>query len=366
MALRKELDLVWAEWQSHVGHSVILNTVSRVISRVFVGLPLCRNPGWLDTATGCTIDTFTVAGALRDRHWLVRPLIYIFLDARKKLHCRLDTANEYLVPILETRTPTTKRDEAKPEDLLQWMTDSAEGADWQPERLVHKILFLCLASIHTSTMSACHVLFDLCQHPEYVKILRQEIEQAILDEGGLKSTAINKMRRLDSFLKESQRLNHPGSCKQYIVFPSHIQVFYSSALMEPTWLLYSILQPQSSPGSHTLWRHRTSHRNVRLHAHSRHRQRSRLLYFTEWLPALAVLRPAQCKPWRLEPPPIHQHLRELALVRSRQVLLSRSIFRGRTNQADSLRANHEIPFLLAKGTDEAAEKHLHWRAHWPG
>jgi cytochrome P450 len=92
------------------------------------------------------------------------------------------------------------------------MTDSAEGKDKAPERLSHKVLFLCLASIHTSTMSICHALFDLCYRPEYVEPLREEIKQAMAEEGGLTLSAINKMKRLDSFLKESQRLNHPGSC----------------------------------------------------------------------------------------------------------------------------------------------------------
>ncbi len=61
-------------------------------------------------------------------------------------------------------------------------------------------------------MSACHALFDLCQWPEYVEPLREEIKRAIVEEGGLKLSAINKMRKLDSFLKESQRINHPGTC----------------------------------------------------------------------------------------------------------------------------------------------------------
>ena len=99
----------------------------------------------------------------------------------------------------------------KPADLLQWLLENAQGDDRSPERLIHKLLFICLASIHTSTMSACHALYDLCQYPEYAEPLRQEIKGAIREHGSLTYAAINNLRRLDSFIKESQRINHPGS-----------------------------------------------------------------------------------------------------------------------------------------------------------
>ena len=180
------------------------------MSRVFVGLPLCRNPEWLATTVGYTLDAFAVAGALRDRHWMVRPFIYYFLDSRRRVQGHLAIARKHLTPILNSRTPS-KKGEDKPLDLLQWMTDSAEGSDGTPAKLSRKVLFLCLASIHTSTMSACHALFDLCAMPQYIEPLREEIQNAIAEEGGLKLSAINKMKKLDSLLKESQRLNHPGS-----------------------------------------------------------------------------------------------------------------------------------------------------------
>jgi len=51
-----------------------------------------------------------------------------------------------------------------------------------------------------------HALYDLAAHPEYVIPLREEIEPLIESEGWKKST-IQKMRKLDSFLKESLRIH---------------------------------------------------------------------------------------------------------------------------------------------------------------
>ncbi len=49
--------------------------------------------------------------------------------------------------------------------------------------------------------------------PEIVQPLRTEIDEALKDHGSITIAAINDMKLLDSFLKESQRKNHPGSCK---------------------------------------------------------------------------------------------------------------------------------------------------------
>lgn len=147
---------------------------------------------------------------LRDKHWLARPFIYIFLQSRKRLQARIQAGRNMLIPLLKARAEQLPE---KPQsDLLQWMTESARGADKAPYRLSDKILFLCLASIHTSSSTAVHTLYDLCQYAEdCVPILREEITRTIA-ENGLTLASINKMKKLDSFIKESQRINHPGTC----------------------------------------------------------------------------------------------------------------------------------------------------------
>ncbi len=198
-------------WHSYNGHNVLLGVVSRAIARVFVGPPLCRDPEWLEASIGYTQDVFQLAGILRNRHWLVRPLVYPFLSSRRRIKSRLSIAKKHLLPLLQERAISQR--ESQYQDLLQWITDSAKGKEKAPEHLLLKILFLCMASIHTSTATTCHALFDLCAIPEIVQPLRTEIDEALKDHGSITIAAINDMKLLDSFLKESQRKNHPGSCK---------------------------------------------------------------------------------------------------------------------------------------------------------
>ncbi|KAF7777858.1 hypothetical protein Agabi119p4_3930 [Agaricus bisporus var. burnettii] len=55
-------------------------------------------------------------------------------------------------------------------------------------------------------MTLTNALYDLAIHPEYVKLMREEIE-AIISEDGWTKFAMQRMRKVDTFLKESQRLN---------------------------------------------------------------------------------------------------------------------------------------------------------------
>jgi cytochrome P450 len=95
-------------------------------------------------------------------------------------------------------------------NLLSWMMECAEGIERSPAHLAHLEIVVSLASIHTSQMNAVHVLYDLAAHPEYVPALREEILSVANSNGGWNKTSYSQLRRLDSFLKESQRFNPPS------------------------------------------------------------------------------------------------------------------------------------------------------------
>ncbi len=50
------------------------------------------------------------------------------------------------------------------------------------------------------------VLYRLLAHPEYMEPLRQEVDAVIREEGWTKD-GIDKMHKIDSFLRETQRLD---------------------------------------------------------------------------------------------------------------------------------------------------------------
>lgn len=103
------------------------------------------------------------------------------------------------------------RDE-KHDDFLQWMMEdpNLSSSDGRPDKLAHRQLILSLAAIHTTSMAATHALYDLCAHPEYLEPLRDELVAVLKEDGGWCKQTLNKLVKLDSFLKESQRINPPS------------------------------------------------------------------------------------------------------------------------------------------------------------
>lgn len=60
-----------------------------------------------------------------------------------------------------------------------------------------------------------HVLFDLASNPEYFEPLREEVEEVTKREGWTKA-ALDQMCKIDSFVKESQRLRPAAVCKSVL------------------------------------------------------------------------------------------------------------------------------------------------------
>jgi len=104
----------------------------------------------------------------------------------------------------------------KPEDLLTWFMDEVDG-DTDEKKLEHiafHLLMLNFGSVYTTTTSFTQALFHLAAHAEYIEPLREEMEAVLLEEGWTKQ-AMGKMNKLDSFLKESQRLSGLSAATAY-------------------------------------------------------------------------------------------------------------------------------------------------------
>lgn len=62
-----------------------------------------------------------------------------------------------------------------------------------------------------SSQSVTQAIYHLAEHPEWLDPLREEMEPILKEEGWTKS-AMAKMWKLDSLLRESQRYNGIGLC----------------------------------------------------------------------------------------------------------------------------------------------------------
>ncbi|KAL5338170.1 cytochrome P450 [Aspergillus crustosus] len=206
-------DLSAEDWTAVSVYNIILRLVARISARIFVGVPTCRDEEWLNLTIHFTENVFISMAILRRFPSWMRPLIAPLLPRYWAVRRGLETAKRIIGPLVRERRVHQAADSAeeKPSDLLQWMMDKANASDGRPEKLAHRQLILSLAAIHTTTATATQAIYDLCANPEYVDPLRREIMQAVAEDGGeYKKTTLTKMWELDSFIKESQRLNPPS------------------------------------------------------------------------------------------------------------------------------------------------------------
>lgn len=118
-----------------------------------------------------------------------------------------------IVPLVEKRRKEQAeklQGYSRPNDFLQWMMDLANTDDERdPVNLAHRELLISQGSLHSTAMAATHTLYDLCAHPEYIDPIREEVIAVIKEDGVLEQKTLHRMRKLDSFMKESQRMSPP-------------------------------------------------------------------------------------------------------------------------------------------------------------
>ncbi|KAF9233509.1 cytochrome P450 [Melanogaster broomeanus] len=205
------LDLQGNEWKNMPAFDAILKVICRTSNRVFVGLPLCRDPDWMDLTIKFTLDVVKGGIVVGLFPRFLAPIVAQFMTSVPGSTKR---AMEHLRPIIEERQKYF--DEYgiawadKPNDILSWLIDVAEGSERTIKSLTLRILSVNFSAIHTSSNIFTQALFRLAANPQYVQPLREEVESIVETEGWSKASLV-KMRKIDSFLRESQRMEGMGS-----------------------------------------------------------------------------------------------------------------------------------------------------------
>ncbi|KAI0778804.1 cytochrome P450 [Trametes elegans] len=180
--------------------------IARTSSRVFVGIPTCRNQEYLDFAIN-----FTLVIAGDGLFYSICPNFLKPWLSRYFSHASeaLDKSMQYLQPVISQRRAMMEQWKAdqwsdKPNDFLQWVMDMEVTKGNSEKSITERVMLMNFAAIHTTSNTISHVFHRLAEHPECIKPLREEIQTVIADEGWTKA-AMGKMWKLDSVLKEVQR-----------------------------------------------------------------------------------------------------------------------------------------------------------------
>ncbi|KAF7792532.1 hypothetical protein EIP86_003573 [Pleurotus ostreatoroseus] len=196
------------KWISVPALSVMQQVVARASNRIFVGLPYCRNKEYLQVAIDVTIDIMQSRRILIFMPAFLKPF---FANWAANINRHVKSCDKYLHEVWDARLQNLERfgDDwpDKPNDMLQWLIDEErKNEKFDVKNLISMILTVNFAAIHTSSNTFTQALYHLAANPEFMGPLREEAE-AILQVEGWTKAAMGKMRKLDSFMRESQRLN---------------------------------------------------------------------------------------------------------------------------------------------------------------
>ncbi|KAF2119285.1 cytochrome P450 monooxygenase [Lophiotrema nucula] len=236
------------DWTPHPLYYMLTHLVALLSGRIFVGHPLSRDPTWLHATVRYTIDGFVGAEKLWMYPSILHPIMQYFIPEVRQVHSYLSNGAKMLGPIINDRQgkQVKKGDRT---DMIQWIIDNSDPKDKGNVDYVTKTqMLISVVAIHTTTMTMSQTIFDLLAHPEYIDILREEIKSVKpTDEEPWTKSKIAGLRKMDSFMKESQRFRPPGlvtmnrqveqpiELKNGLVLPkgAHIGVAAGSNALDP-------------------------------------------------------------------------------------------------------------------------------------
>lgn len=198
----------------------IRNVVAKLSAKVFLGDEAVRNQEWLDITIDYTVNLCLAQRQLRHFRGWSRYLVHWFLPRCIKLRKQFNRAKTIIAPILAQRMEAIALAEKgvgkMPNDATAWIHEVAQGKSYDP---VGVQLGLSIVALHTTSDLLTHILTDLCKHPEYIELMRDEVRQ-VLSEHGWQKTSLYRMKLVDSVMKESQRVVPASMGTLFIVLNS--------------------------------------------------------------------------------------------------------------------------------------------------
>ncbi|KAK9425888.1 putative Cytochrome P450 [Seiridium unicorne] len=191
------------DWTEVSVWDLLSKVVIRAISQAFVGSSLCKNEEYLDNAISFTKAVAISAEMIRLLPvWLKPYAVRVTPSWRRR-----KVAEELMKDEIIMRLRVSHKGKDKPNDLLQWVVDASPAKERTVKDIAERIMGLNVAAIHTTTSLLTSTLALLAtDSADYISTLRREVE-ANLESGRVTQKTMTSAVNLDSFLRESGRLN---------------------------------------------------------------------------------------------------------------------------------------------------------------
>ncbi|KAF7784013.1 hypothetical protein Agabi119p4_178 [Agaricus bisporus var. burnettii] len=226
------------EWKYIDEVEVLTRLCNRVTNLALVGSSLCRNPEYADLTITATRNLELYGRKLRLLPAILRPLFAFLFTPFPRIRRNL---RRMLVSELEGRQENP--DESLHNDMITWFLTHDAKAEMPIDELANHILLVNYLAVHPMSTIMIRAFRNLARYPEYAREMRLEVERIHRRDGWSKS-AIDKMQRVDSFLKETMRLetdttNASYPCLSMARVALRTITFSSGATLPPNTLLFT-------------------------------------------------------------------------------------------------------------------------------
>ncbi|KAI0280024.1 cytochrome P450 [Russula aff. rugulosa BPL654] len=208
MAIDDLIPISEYEWVKVPFPETISRVICRTSNRIFVGVPLCRDRDYQNLNLAFAVHFIKI---IRIISWFPEFLKPIASRMLSSIPSQIQQEIEFIRPMVQERFAKMEEYgedwDDKPNDMLMWLMTEASGVERSVEGFARRLLVTNFAAIHTTSFASTitQILYRLLANPEYLEPLREEVDAVIREEGWTKA-GMDKMYKMDSFLRETQRL----------------------------------------------------------------------------------------------------------------------------------------------------------------
>ncbi|KAI0420238.1 cytochrome P450 [Xylaria grammica] len=216
-ALKEEFQFILAtefpaceDWTPFRIQPFMVRAVSRLSGRAFVGPSLSRSEEWMSVSVNFAITAFIAVTKLQFFPPWMRPVAQYFVSELRTIRKDLAKAQAMLEPLIEERLNSADTSSSeRTDDFIQWLSDALPDEEKRNYFIQAKMqLLLSASSIHTTSNLTTDCIYDLAIHQDMQDVLREEAVEVFAEEEAWdRKDSINKLKKMDSFIKESQRLS---------------------------------------------------------------------------------------------------------------------------------------------------------------
>jgi hypothetical protein len=229
--------------------------IPRLTNRMMVGPKLCLEQKYLDAVYSFTKDVIRTQMFMLLFPKVFHPVLGRVLGMFSTYHYWV--SSRFTLPLIKKRLEDIQKKDAgdpeyetwkEPSDFVTWSyrTAQAEGRpdEMQPVRIAERILPLNFAAIHTTSITAFETITHiLSSDPSVLEGLREEAHRIYHEEGGWTKQGLSRMHRMDSTIRESQRVSpialtfiqRKVIAKDGIMTPEGVHLKYGTLLTFPWW-----------------------------------------------------------------------------------------------------------------------------------